>query len=122
MRIELFPFAHVFRKDSRIRLAVSGPGGAVNAWPWAFESIPGEFDVHIAHGGQHSSSMVLPVVHPTDLSLPASLPACDSVALSTLPLGRLKTLAFSPQRACSQVKEFRCWMGRSRTRCGNLCY
>ncbi|MCA9161093.1 MAG: hypothetical protein KDA72_22335, partial [Planctomycetales bacterium] len=81
VRIELFPFAHVFRTNSSIRLSVSGPGGAVNAWPWAFESIPGEFDVHIAHDNQHSSSMVLPVVHPTDLSLPDALPACDSVAL-----------------------------------------
>lgn len=87
LRIELFPFAHAFRKDSSIRLTISGPGGAVNAWPWAFDALPGGFDVLIAHGNTiagdsaRSSSVVLPVVHPTDLSLPASLPECDGVAL-----------------------------------------
>lgn len=87
VRIELFPFAHVFRNRSRIRLTISGPGGAVNAWPWAFDAIPGGFDVLVAHGntivgdGEHSSSVVLPVVPPADLSLPASLPDCDGVAL-----------------------------------------
>ena len=87
VRIELFPFAHVFRKSSRIRVSVSGPGGAVNAWPWAFDSLPGKFNVAIAHDGTitsgsgHSSSVVLPVVKPTDLSLPACLPACDNVVL-----------------------------------------
>jgi predicted acyl esterase len=87
VRIELFPFTHVFRKGSSIRLAISGPGGAVNAWPWAFDALPGGFDVLIAQGttiaedSEHSSSVVLPVVQPADLSLPASLPDCDAVAL-----------------------------------------
>jgi hypothetical protein len=87
VRIELFPFTHVFRQDSSIRLAISGPGGAVNAWPWAFDAIPGGFDVLIAHGNvitedsELTSSVVLPVVQPTDLSLPSSLPDCDGVAL-----------------------------------------
>jgi predicted acyl esterase len=82
LRIELFPFAHVFRKGSRIRLTVSGPGGAVNAWPWAFDSLPGDFAVRIAHDGKvHTSSLVLPVVQPSDLRLPESLPKWDSVWL-----------------------------------------
>jgi predicted acyl esterase len=82
VRIELFPFAHVFRKGSRIRLTVSGPGGAVNAWPWAFEALPGGFDVRLAHDAKdHVSSVVLPIVQPADLNLPASLPDCSSVAL-----------------------------------------
>jgi uncharacterized protein len=82
LRIELFPFAHVFRQGSRIRLTVSGPGGGSNAWPWAFDAIPGGFDVQIAHDGkQHASSIVLPIVEPTDLSLPPSLPEPGSVWL-----------------------------------------
>lgn len=82
LRIELFPFAHVFREGSRIRLTVSGPGGAGNAWPWAFDSLPGGFDVRIAHDGkQHASSVVLPVVEPKDPIVPPSLPECDRVWL-----------------------------------------
>ena len=82
LRIELFPFAHAFREGSRIRLTVSGPGGGGNGWPWAFETRPGEFDVRIAHDGNgHTSSIVLPVVEPNDLSLPASLPDPEAVWL-----------------------------------------
>jgi predicted acyl esterase len=82
LRIELFPFAHVFRAGSRIRLTVSGPGGGSNAWPWEFDALPGGFAVRISHDGvDHSSSLVLPVVEPKDLSLPLSLPACDGVWL-----------------------------------------
>jgi predicted acyl esterase len=82
VRIELFPFAHVFRKDSRIRLIISGPGAGSNAWPWAFDSLPGGFAVRIAHDGkEHVSSVVLPIVEPKDLSLPLSLPGRDSVTL-----------------------------------------
>jgi predicted acyl esterase len=82
VRVELFPFAHVFRPGSRIRLTVSGPGGGSNAWPWAFDAVRGGFAVRIAHDGKNrSSSVVLPVVEPKDLSLPASLPARDGVWL-----------------------------------------
>ncbi|TVS11230.1 MAG: CocE/NonD family hydrolase [Wenzhouxiangella sp.] len=62
VRVELFPFAHVFRADSRIRVTVDGPGG--NRWRWGFAPIPGGSDaeVIIAHGPDHPSSVVLPVV------------------------------------------------------------
>lgn len=82
LRIELFPFAHVFRKGSRIRLSISGPGGGSNAWPWAFDALPGGFDVRIAHDGKdRSSAVVLPIVEPKDLHLPLSLPGRDGVWL-----------------------------------------
>ncbi len=82
MRIELFPFAHAFRKGSQIRMTVSGPGGASNAWPWAFDALPGSFQVNVAHDIEgHASSLVLPIVQPTDMRLPASLPNCDRVWL-----------------------------------------
>ena len=89
VRIELFPFAHVFREGSRIRLTISGPGTAVNAWPWSLDALPGNFQVRIAHSQvriahsspDRTSSMILPVVSPLDLSLPELLPACGSLAL-----------------------------------------
>ena len=82
LRVELFPFAHVFRAGSCIRLTVSGPGGGSNAWPWAFDALPGSFAVRIAHDGKdRSSSLVLPVVEPKDLSLPLSQPAHEGVWL-----------------------------------------
>lgn len=82
LRIELFPFAHVFRKGSRVRLILSGPGGGSNGWPWAFGALSGETEVRIAHDGAgRSSSIVLPVVHPDDLEIPETLPAPDGVWL-----------------------------------------
>jgi predicted acyl esterase len=82
LRIELFPFAHVFREGSCIRLTISGPGAASNAWPWAFNTLPGSFDVRIVHEAEpHASSIVLPIVDPKDLSLPQSLPERGSVWL-----------------------------------------
>jgi predicted acyl esterase len=81
LRIELLPFAHVFRKGSRVRLIVSGPGGGSNAWPWAFDALPGGGVVRIAHNKEYSSSLVLPIVEPNDLNLPASLPDRDAVWL-----------------------------------------
>jgi len=82
LRIELFPFAHVFRAGSRIRLSISSPGGGSNAWPWAFQSLPGVFDVRIAHDRTaHRSSMVLPVVEPNNADIPVSLPEIDKVWL-----------------------------------------
>jgi len=56
--------------------------GASNAWPWAFDALTGGVKIRIAHdSGEPSSSVVLPVVEPTDLSLPASLPDRDGVWL-----------------------------------------
>lgn len=81
LRIELLPFAHVFRKGSRVRLIVSGPGGGSNAWPWAFDALPGGFAVSISHDKERPSSVVLPVVESEDLKLPASLPDRDGVWL-----------------------------------------
>jgi hypothetical protein len=82
LRIELTPFAHVFRTLSRVRVTISGPGGAGNAWPWSFDALAGGFDVEIAHdSGDRESAAVLPVVRPLDLDLPDSLPAPDSVVL-----------------------------------------
>jgi uncharacterized protein len=76
VRVELFPVAHAFRAGSRVRLTVDGPGG--NRWRWGFDPVPGPFEVTVAHGTDHPSSLVLPVVDP-DVTLPP-LPACGTVS------------------------------------------
>ncbi len=65
VRVELFPFAHVFRAGSRVRVTVDGPGG--NRWRWGFAPVPGgpDAEVIIAHGPDYPSSVVLPVVDAT---------------------------------------------------------
>jgi uncharacterized protein len=77
LRIELFPVAHAFRAGSQVRLTVDGPGG--NRWRWGFDPVPGGFPVTIAHGPDHPSSLVLPVVGTDGLELPP-LPACGTVS------------------------------------------
>lgn len=82
LRIELFPFAHVFRAGSRIRLTVSAPGGGSNAWPWAFDALKGRFEVRVAHDdNDHPSAVVLPVITPQNVRIPAALPEPDAVWL-----------------------------------------
>lgn len=75
VRVELFPFAHVFRAGSRIRITVDGPGG--NRWRWGFMPIAGSdtSQVRIAHGPGTPSSVVLPVVNVAVEAGP--LPSCD---------------------------------------------
>jgi predicted acyl esterase len=73
VRVEVMPFAHVFRAGSRIRLAVDAPGG--NRAVWVFETIAGGEQVTIAHDAAHPSRLVLPVV--PGAAAPSALPACD---------------------------------------------
>lgn len=81
VRVELFPFAHVFRAGSRIRVTVDGPGG--NRWRWGFAPAPGgsEAEVTIAHGPNHPSSVVLPVVNAS--VDPGDYPECDEASFSS---------------------------------------
>jgi predicted acyl esterase len=76
-RVELFPFGHVFRTGSRIRLAVQAPGG--NRPQWAFASLPAKGKVvnEIARSAVHPSRVVLPVV--PEIRVPTALPACGAL-------------------------------------------
>ena len=76
-RVELFPFGHVFRAGSRIRLAVQAPGG--NRPQWAFASLPAKGKVvnEIARSAVHPSRVVLPVV--PGIRVPTALPACGAL-------------------------------------------
>ncbi|MFT6764288.1 MAG: putative acyl esterase [Candidatus Aldehydirespiratoraceae bacterium] len=74
-RVEIFPFAHVFRAGSQIRIMVDAPGG--NRAVWEFESIVNGEQVTIGAGGTFASAVVLPVV--PGIEPPADYPACDSL-------------------------------------------
>lgn len=74
-RVEIFPFAHVFRAGSQIRIMVDAPGG--NRAVWEFETIVNGEEVTIGTGANFPSAVVLPVV--PGIEPPAAYPACDSL-------------------------------------------
>jgi len=70
-RVEIFPFAHVFRAGSRIRVSVSSPGG--NRGRWRFETL--EFAAEevrhaISHSAQFPSSILFPVIPGVEVESP----------------------------------------------------
>lgn len=77
LRVELFPFGHVFRPGSRIRLSVEAPGGSRPLWTFAALEPEKPSRVWIGHSIAHPSRLVLPVVGNVDV--PDSLPACPSL-------------------------------------------
>jgi len=74
-RVEIFPFAHIFRAGSQIRVSIDAPGG--NRPVWVFETISGGEQVQIGLGGEFPSKIVLPVVPGIDP--PASYPECGAL-------------------------------------------
>jgi uncharacterized protein len=76
-RVEVFPFAHVFRTDSRIRVIIDAPGGSRPAW--SFDALPAQaHQVNtIGRGGAVASRIVLPMVSGVDIA--PGLPACPSL-------------------------------------------
>ena len=76
-RVEVFPFAHVFRAGSRIRVIIDAPGGSRPAW--SFDDLPAQgHQVNtIGRGGAYASRIVLPVVSGVDVE--AGLPACPGL-------------------------------------------
>lgn len=75
VRVELFPFAHVFRPGSRLRISVEAPGG--NRPFWTFDALPGTAVDEIGHSVHHASRVVLPVVPGIDA--PDAPPPCPSL-------------------------------------------
>jgi predicted acyl esterase len=78
-RVALFPFAHIFRAGSRLRITVEAPGG--NRPFWAFGDLPANGTVvnDIAHSVSHRSRVVLPVIPNPPAGIPTALPPCGSV-------------------------------------------
>jgi predicted acyl esterase len=60
VRVPIYPFTHLFRRGSRVRVAVSTPG---RDHPfWCFDNPVQERASHlVGRGGEHPSSLVLPV-------------------------------------------------------------
>lgn len=74
-RVEILPFAHVFRAGSQIRVTIDAPGGNSARWQFAAGERPIEFEVF--SGGDFTSSMVMAIV--PGLDPPAARPSCGSL-------------------------------------------
>lgn len=76
-RLPIYPFAHVFRKGSRIRLALSTPGRDHPFWCFDNPVVPGAEQV-IGRGGEHATALVLPV-WPAGIDHPEDLPPAGAL-------------------------------------------
>lgn len=74
-RIEILPFAHVFRQGSQIRATVDTPGASRPQWRFGVGSEPVTVTIH--SGPDHLSRLVLPVL--PGASAPTPRPACGSL-------------------------------------------
>ncbi|MBX5443068.1 MAG: peptidase S15, partial [Solirubrobacteraceae bacterium] len=76
--VPLYYQGHVYRAGSRLRIAVSAPGGDQPVWAFA-ETRParGTAEVRVAHGPDRPSRVVLPVV--PGVSVPTGLPPCPGL-------------------------------------------
>lgn len=75
MRLEVFPFAHAFRKGSRVRLWIEAPTGHTGFW--AFAPVGGPAVNTVLHDRAHVSKLVLGQL--TGQTARAPLPACDTL-------------------------------------------
>ncbi|HZR83564.1 MAG TPA: CocE/NonD family hydrolase [Candidatus Binatia bacterium] len=77
VRIETFPFGHVFRKGSRVRITIEAPGG--DRPLWKFEALPADGEVvnTIGRSPGVASSILLPVLR--GVTVPPALPLCPSL-------------------------------------------
>jgi predicted acyl esterase len=79
VRIEIFPFAHVFRAGSRLRLIIDTPGGTRPRWRFDVLKPAGPVINTIHRSPVMPSRVVLPVLPGIDA--PAELPRCPSLRL-----------------------------------------
>jgi uncharacterized protein len=75
MRLEVFPFAHAFRKGSRLRVWIEAPTGHTGFW--AFSPVPDPAMNTVLHDAAHPSRLVVGVV-PGEVAH-APLPGCDTL-------------------------------------------
>lgn len=74
-RIEVLPFAHVFRQGSRLRVTVDTPGASRPEWRFAVAPEPVGVTIHTDPG--RPSKLVLPVV--PDVEVTTERPACGAL-------------------------------------------
>lgn len=77
VRVGIAGFSHVFRKGSRVRIAVDTPGDSRARWQFALKEFPGEVRYDIGHSSAYPSSVVLPVLKGATTAAP--LPPCPSL-------------------------------------------
>ncbi len=77
VRVEIMPFAHIFRAGSRIRIAVDTPGDSCADWTFILQEFDQDPTHSIAHDADWPSSVVLPVI--PGIEVPTELP--DAAAL-----------------------------------------
>jgi predicted acyl esterase len=75
MRLEVFPFAHAFRRGSRLRVWIEAPTGHTGFW--AFQPTPDPATNTVLHDAAHPSRLVVGVVPGAIAHAP--LPACDTL-------------------------------------------
>jgi predicted acyl esterase len=81
VRIEMFPFAHVIRPGSRLRVNIEAPGG--NQPFWKFEELPGPATNSVGHSAGMPSRVVLPRLPSAPFFIPNALPACTLSGVTT---------------------------------------
>ncbi len=77
VQVELFPFGHAFRAGSQIRVVVDTPGASRPRWKFDVLDEPAGTKVRVAHGGDHPSRVVLPIVN--GVTVAPGLPPCPSL-------------------------------------------
>ncbi len=75
-RVEIFPFGHLLRTGSRLRVWIEAPTFLPQLW--AFTPTPIPTTVSVRHDADHPSRLVLPRV-PNDPDRISTLPACSLV-------------------------------------------
>lgn len=76
LRVEIFPFGHVFREGSQIRVTVAAPH--IHPDLWGFTALPTVAQNTIHTGGSTPSSLVLPLL-PAERA-EAGYPACGGIS------------------------------------------
>jgi uncharacterized protein len=79
MAVEIFPFAHVFREGSQVRLTIGAPGGTRPEWTWSTLDAPEGTENGVGLGGRAvvASRVTLPVL--PGVEVPTPLPACGAL-------------------------------------------
>jgi predicted acyl esterase len=77
VRVPLYPFGHVFRAGSQIRIVVQPPGGNRPAWAFDALTYDGTVTNDVVRSRAQASKVVLPVVSGVSVTTP--LPACGSL-------------------------------------------
>jgi putative CocE/NonD family hydrolase len=76
LRVEIFPFGHVVRAGSRLRVWIEAP--TIVPELWSFVPYPQPAQNTVLHDAAHPSALVLPLV-PNDAARIATLPECGTL-------------------------------------------